>query len=147
MAYLSLVSSSFRRWTYASIYITLVIAMYSIYIEVMMYTFILYINAWTPIYLYQLRLLLYSFNLVYTLYNLTPKHQFSLWGSILTSYKVVSVLHNLVIRLLQSCWFYTTLSQACYNLVQCRQPCGNLDFSIWEGSCSFYLGACPLLIQ
>ena len=107
-----------RRWTYASIHTTFVIAIcdgffYSTCIQVNMYTFILYINTWTPIYMYHLHLSLYTFNLIYITLHLI-KHQYSLWSSILSSYKVENVLHNLVTRLLPSCWLYTTLSQACY---------------------------------
>ena len=106
MALLILVSNDFRRWTYVSIHTALVITLCSTYIEVNMYTFILYINTWTLTYMYQLHLL--SFSLVY-MYDLSTKHQYLLWDSLLSSYKAVSVLHNLVTRLLQSCWFYTTL--------------------------------------
>ena len=94
---------------------------------------VLYINAWTQSHMYQLHLLLYSFNLVYITSHLSISihcgvqfYLTRLWVYCTTFWQGCC----------KSCWVYTTLSQVWYNLVQCRQPCGNLDFSLWEG-CRF----------
>ena len=87
-----------------------------VYIEVMMYTFILHINSWTPTYMYQLHLLLYSFNVVY-----------------ITSHLSISIHCGIQFYLLTRLWVYcTTLWQGCCKVVDSKQPCHKLVTTLFN---------------
>ena len=104
---------------------TLVIAMHSTCIEVNMYTFILHINAWVLTYMYQLHLLLCSFNLVYI------ASQLSISIHCRAQFYILTRLWMYCITLWQGCCKVVDSIQTCHKIVrtsQCRQPCGNLDF-------------------
>ena len=75
----------------------------------------------------------YAFTFVYT-YNLAVKHQYIFIVAFIC--KIVRVLHNLVTRLLQSCWFYTILFNV-HNRAETTDPDDPLMWIViwvWSGS-------------